>query len=1011
MREGNNIMKVAIIHISDFHVKESERFIDEKISRFLDSINVLGNIDDYAIVFSGDLAHSGQSNEYKSSTYLMARIINGIKQKSIGKFVEVLIVPGNHDLTLDAKSRDRAYIQKHYDGGCIESIVAGEIDLLKNFYDNVHSNSRIPYDGIIYSFIHSYGDYRIQFNLINTSLFSTLEPNDKELHYFPHEKMKYLKKGDNVNLCITIMHHSCEWFNWKYKSDLEKTIINNSEILLSGHDHRDDTKTVTIENDLNTWISCAGEMKFSEFNFQDSFNAIVVDTEANTFCGYIFDWIHREKIFVHRTVVENKSFERKLGEFAPLPSFIKELKEDTYNASEDFTKYFVFPKLISERKNEFGKYEEVKTNEELLEYLDKKKKLLISGPSNSGKSTLLKYLYCTLVSKKIPLLLFVDSTTKINLKNFTKRLFEDQYGENPLLFERYQQAPKEKKVLIVDGWEQLSEKRNREQLLQIIEDQFEYIIFSANNVQHNIKDLVQDEISKKHTFQELHIKPFYSETRNQLVRNICMLNSPNNYEDIERVNRLIDGLVNNNSHLFSLNPGFIIRYTGYFIKDRYYDYAKGEAIFSKVFEYELQRSIMEFTKKIDFDEVLTVFEEIAGYMYISRNDILRIEEVRNIIEEYNAEYGTKVNPSLIFDIGKRSKLFRETDDLSIYFANKNYLAYFIAKYLLRMAQNDVPDNSGMQYALKNICFGINSDIILFISYLLSNTKTVMSIIAQAGELLSPWEEIDFSRNNIAFLRKSKPSQIDAPAKEDHDKMKQSQENAEEAKYNDSIIEARGLFEYDESVIDEYPYRLIRAIKYTEMICKALPAFNSSMKLMQKDQLINSIYSYPHKIVFAMLKPIDEKIDILCDELLAFTQRNKIEKKSGVAYNKEDILNLFISYSNALILSIYDHFSQLCTSPKTIDLLSAMNYAETNKRLEKLMIIENYGNTEVFMKEAEGIIKTSKDEVYNHLVKLVVRKHLLCNPELPYNKRQQIVDVFFGKDARKAMLLPSLIKQE
>lgn len=1003
-------MKVAIVHISDFHVKAGERFINEKINRFLDSLNALGTVDEYAIVFSGDLAYSGQINEYKSSRYVIGKIIDGIKQKYNKKFVDLFIVPGNHDLPLTRESRNRVYIQQHYDDNRIEPIVADEIKLLNNFYTYSHANSQVPYDKIINRRFCSYGEYRIQFNLINTSLFSTLEPNDKELHYFPQEKMQYLKKTDNINLCITVMHHSCEWFNWKYKSDLEKTIINNSEILLSGHDHCDDTRTIAIENNLDTWISCAGEMKFSDMNSQDSFNAIIVNTDANTFCGYTFDWNSRDKIFVHKTAVENKPLQSRSGQLAPLPSFVKELKEDTYNSSEDFTKYFVFPKLISERKNEFGKYEEVKSIEELLQHINIKKKLLISGASNSGKSTLIKYLYCTISSIKIPLLLLVDSTTRINPKNFIKRLFEDQYGDNPILFERYQQTEKKKKVLIVDGWEQLSNSRNREQLLQKIEEEFEYVIFSTNNVQENVIESIKDEINKEQSFHELRIKPFFAEKRSQLVRNICLLNSPYNDEDIEKVTRLIDSLVQNNSNLFSLNPGFIIRYTDYFIKDRYYDYTKGEAIFSKVFEYELQRSIMEFTKKTDVDEVLTVFEEIAGFMYKSRNDILRIEDMCNVIERYNAEYGIKVSPSSVLEIGKRSKLFKETDDLSIYFANKNYLAYFIAKYLLRIAQNDDSDYSGIQYALKNICFGINSDIILFISYLSSNTKTVMSIATQAGDLLSPWEEIDFSKNNIAFLGKCKPSHIEAPAKEEHDRMKQRRENVEEARYNNNAIEAKGLFEYDESNIDEYPYRLIRAIKYTEIICKALPAFNSSLKLPQKEQIIESIYSYPHKIAFAMLKPIDEKIDKLCDELWAFAQKNKYEKKAGVPYSKDDIFDMFVSHSNAMILSIYNHFSELCTSPKTIDLLSAISYTETNKRLERLMIIENSGITEVFIREAEGIIKTSNDEAYNHMVRLVVRKHLMCTPELPFNKRQQIVDKFFGKGARKEMLL-QIIKQE
>lgn len=1004
-------MKVAIIHISDFHVRANENFLNEKISKFMDSLNVLGNVDEYVIVFSGDLAYSGQINEYRSSRYIIGKLIYGIKQKNGNDFVDVFIIPGNHDLALTDDARGREYIQKHYDDNCIEKIVPDEIKLLDNFYTYSHANARIPYDKIVDRRLGRYGDYQIQFNLINTSLFSTLSPDDKELHYFPLEKMRYLNKSDDVNLCITVMHHSSEWFNWKYKSDLEKTIINNSEMLLTGHDHYGDSKSVSIGSSLNTWISCAGEMKFSEINFHDSFNSIVIDTDTNTFCGYTFDWNAREKVFIHKVLVDNKPLQGRKGQMTPLPSFVKDIKEDEYSFSHDFTQYFVFPKLISEYKNEFGKREEVKTTEELLSYIEKNKNVWISGSSNSGKTTLLKHLFCSLIGNKIPLILFIDSTTKINPKNFIKRLFEDQYGDDSVLFEKYEQTEKSKKVLIVDGWDYLTNEKNQEKLLKIFNEKFDYVILSTSGKRNSILESVKEEIIQGQAFQELRIKPFFAEKRNQLVKNICMLNNPYSNEEADKVNKLIDSLVQNNSSLFSLNPGFIIRYTDYFIKDRYYDYSKGEAVFSKVFEYELQSSIIQFTKKSDVDEVLTAFEEIAGYMYKNKNDVLKVEEIRSIIEKYNEEYGVSVNASNVLEIGKRAKLFKETVDLAVYFTNKNYLAYFIAKYLIRNAQNDETYYEEIEYVLKHICFGINSDIVLFISYLLSNTRTVMSIAEKAGELLSEWEEIDYSKDNIAFLRKHKKKDLEAPTKEDHEEIKKHKESTEESHYSENIVEAKGLFDYDESEINEFPNRLVRAMRYTEIICKSIPAFNNSLKLSQKEKLIEGVYSYPHKILFALLKPVDDAIEEMCDMLLNVAQINDIKKSNGNLLSKEDILDMFISYANAMILSTYDHFAELCTSSKTIDLLINQNHTEVNKQIQRLMIIENSGGTDAFIKEAENMMKKAKDDLVEHAIMLIVRKHLLCNPELQYKKKNQIIDRFFGKGARKTLLLNSLHNQE
>ena len=86
-------MKVAIIHLSDFHIKDRERFERAKLNGIISSLNALGEVDEYLVVFSGDLANSGSINEYKQSRYLFAQLINGIKQKNNDKFVNLLMVP------------------------------------------------------------------------------------------------------------------------------------------------------------------------------------------------------------------------------------------------------------------------------------------------------------------------------------------------------------------------------------------------------------------------------------------------------------------------------------------------------------------------------------------------------------------------------------------------------------------------------------------------------------------------------------------------------------------------------------------------------------------------------------------------------------------------------------------------------------------------------------------------------------------------------------------------------
>lgn len=997
-------MRIAIIHLSDFHIHSNEHILDQKINGILSATNILENIDDYIIVFSGDLSYSGQINEFKQSRYVFGKIIRGIKEKNNNKFVTLLMVPGNHDLCLPPNARARKDIQEHYDNESIEELIPEESTYLENYYLYSNANGKMPYDIFLSKRFCTYDGYKIQFNLINTAPFSTLLPDDKELHYFPDSKINMLNRASDTNLCITVMHHSYEWFNWNYKTNLEKTIIDNSEFLLCGHDHREHTTSMSIDNSLDTWISSAGEMKLSHIDEEDSFNSVVIDTETNSFDGYVFTWNKKDKIYISKKQAEQKSLQNHSTKLMPLPSFMKSMKEDNYNFSEDFTEYFVFPKLVSKVHNEFGKNTTITDIDELCKLIYKKKKVIITGATNSGKTTLLKYLYCSIANKKTPVFLSADTKQRLKVNNFIRHLFEEQYGDDRVLFERYQQLDIDKKILIIDGWDLLNISKNQDAVLRKIEESFGYVVISTNSNRSNLVDDIKGELAETSQCFELHIKPFFAEKRYELVRNICLQNDSYNDDNINNVNRLIDSLVQNNSGLFSLNPAFIVRYTNCFIQNPYQDYTKGEAAFSKVFEFELNQSIIKFTKQQDVDEILTAFEEIAGYMFTNKKDELPIEEVRSIITSYNTTYGESVNVKDVINIGLKAKVLRESNDLSIYFLNKNHLSYFIAKYLIRASQGEPADTTGIEYVLENICFGVNSDIVLFISYILNNTRILTSISTYAGELLKPWDALSFANKNISLLHNIQLDKVIPPSDDDKEKFKKIREKIEETSYSEEIIEARGLFDYNDDDIEQYQYRLLRAIKYTEMICKALPAFHSKLKLEQKNNLVKSIYLYPRKIVYALLHPIDSDLKAICEDVITFTEKNSLYKKNGQKYTDDDILKMLNDYARAIMLSMFDHFSELATSPKSFDLLMDKGDDDISEQLERLLIIESTNNTDRLVKEAELLLKDHKGTEYVAMIKLIVRKHLLTNKELTFSKKQQVIDKVFGKEYRKQFLI-------
>lgn len=69
------------------------------------------------------------------------------------------------------------------------------------------------------------------------------------------------------------------------------------------------------------------------------------------------------------------------------------------------------------------------------------------------------------------------------------------------------------------------------------------------------------------------------------------------------------------------------------------------------------------------------------------------------------------------------------EDRGLYkFCNNNYLAYFIASEIC--ANKDL---QAVQYCLKYSCFGINSTVLMFVTYLTNETSLIDAILTSATE--------------------------------------------------------------------------------------------------------------------------------------------------------------------------------------------------------------------------------------------------------------------------------------
>jgi predicted phosphodiesterase len=343
------------VHLSDTHVAEGSNINETKIKKMIEAINSARDFSECVIVISGDLTNVGKTNEYKLMERLLGKLVNGIVDELGKKDIRILVVPGNHDLDLSKLTRDGRTIQGYYNSGNIADYISNELLALNNFYEFSWKNGLFKENKFIDRQVIAFDGYKIQFNLLNTALFSTKKPDDKELHYFPQNELQLLdKQNEEINLVITIMHHSVEWFRWEYKNALERKIHQSSSILMTGHDHLMYTKEVDMNNSGDTIVSVGGIIDFSDISSATTFSSIKIDTEKNIYWRYLYTWNPENELFQHKMIIENGYIAMKAVKLNPTQKFLSEFKEDSRcNFTKEFTQYFVFPKMTGKDENDY----------------------------------------------------------------------------------------------------------------------------------------------------------------------------------------------------------------------------------------------------------------------------------------------------------------------------------------------------------------------------------------------------------------------------------------------------------------------------------------------------------------------------------------------------------------------------------------------------------------------------------------------------------------------------------
>ena len=165
-------MKILFLHLSDLHIQSRSAYDKFHIEKMLDSLRMAKEFDRMVVIFSGDIAQAGESSQYDVANSMVAAIFRLSKSKGIfKKRIDVLCVPGNHDLLHSSNPRTAQELNAIFSSKAYSSHLQNELQMQENFFEFSRKNNCFSCPSLFDRKFLNYGGFQIEVNLINTSSF------------------------------------------------------------------------------------------------------------------------------------------------------------------------------------------------------------------------------------------------------------------------------------------------------------------------------------------------------------------------------------------------------------------------------------------------------------------------------------------------------------------------------------------------------------------------------------------------------------------------------------------------------------------------------------------------------------------------------------------------------------------------------------------------------------------------------------------------------------------------
>jgi hypothetical protein len=953
-------MKLALIHLSDIHIRDSKNSIFERKAHFLSSFqNELFDCSFVFIAVSGDIAFSGKESEYTLALDIFQEIANHIT-KYTGFPPKFIFSPGNHDCNFNTgKTQLRStLINLLHDKGIsiinkemIDECCATQEDFfnLTSLFED--SGARFVDEKLYKSHIFKLESYSVAFHCYNSSWMSELHEQAGKMSfpYFLFEKQIKSQKSD---LSISLVHHPLNWLEPTNSISFRKQLEETSDLILTGHEHSKNISTKTSFNGTSNTYLEGGVFQDNYNESVSEFHFLKFDLNNRQYLVNTYTW-NGELYYPLITECEWVPYQRgkALESKHVLSSVFSQFLSDPgaafqhpWKANLILGDIFVFPDLRIVKK-------ETKTNRTQIPKMINAEKVFTSqnlpghiilfGDERVGKTSLCKTIFSYFQGNGcVPIFLQgerVRSYHAEEIHQLINKEYANQYSLKSLT--EFKQMEKSKKIVIIDDFH-LSKlnQRMKDKLLEDLGRYYPNLIVTVNTL-YRIENLIpgstdNDEKEMVNSFTKYEIQRFGHQLRSKLINKWNSIGQVDLVEDNElwkrndRSKKMIDTIIGNN-YVPSF-PFFLL--TILQTSEMANPHNLKQSSYGHYYDVLIKAALGKINIKNDeIDAYYSYITELAFHFFSKKMSEIDEESLRRFHREFCDEY--LISPDFHFLISKLDEVSILEISHGFYrFQYKYVYYYFVARYLANTMTEETS-----RTIISQMCRKLHveefANIIMFLSHMSKDPYII-------NEILSTSKAI-FNRYNIARLE-SDVTFINELIKEIPDLVLQNKavkeareqqlKDQDELEHSDKV-EQINFNDYDldseESIEDlDLISQLNMSFKAIEILGQLLKNFFGSIKGTKKYELCEEAYNVSLRAINGLFTTLNENIDGIVQEIEQMIESSPKNSQQNEPDNIKSHALRFLS--DMCFLISYVFIKKVASSVGSENLTEVFNLIQQNK---------------------------------------------------------------------------------